>query len=259
MPKVNVYLPDALADRVREARLPISRICQAALTRALDGTDGMTRSADAETPLPEPIGLTPQPNHHVAAILRQSHDIAAGRGAATVEPVDILQAFLDEGESLVWNAVELLGFPAASIQAAIDDVLGDRAGSAGEPRPATPMLADGSRRVLSVAAAEAARHGSAVTTGSHLLLGLIADTGTAGEVLRNLGLTKVITPDVLSALYYGAAYGQLRLERDTDTTALRIMMLDVLDRLDRLQQQVAPPGGTRGLRAGANGNPRRRA
>ncbi|BCJ68123.1 hypothetical protein [Polymorphospora rubra] len=99
MPKVNVYLPDALADRVREARLPISRICQAALTRALDGTDGMTRSADAETPLPEPIGLTPQPNHHVAAILRQSHDIAAGRGAATVEPVDILQAFLDEGRA----------------------------------------------------------------------------------------------------------------------------------------------------------------
>ncbi|BCB89931.1 hypothetical protein Psuf_072440 [Phytohabitans suffuscus] len=99
MPKINVYLPDALADRVRDARLPVSRICQVALTRALDGADSAAHEEPADLTLPEPIDLTPPPNHHVAAILRQSYDSAAARGSAAVETIDILQAFLDEGRA----------------------------------------------------------------------------------------------------------------------------------------------------------------
>ena len=35
MPKINVYLPDELADAVREAGLPVSPICQRALEQAV--------------------------------------------------------------------------------------------------------------------------------------------------------------------------------------------------------------------------------
>ena len=35
MPKINVYLPDALAEAVKEAQLPVSSICQAALESAV--------------------------------------------------------------------------------------------------------------------------------------------------------------------------------------------------------------------------------
>src|SRR3954452_20250865 len=34
MPKINVYLPDELATAVKEAQVPVSAICQAALERA---------------------------------------------------------------------------------------------------------------------------------------------------------------------------------------------------------------------------------
>ncbi len=35
MPKINVYLPEELAAAVKEAQLPISAICQAALEKAV--------------------------------------------------------------------------------------------------------------------------------------------------------------------------------------------------------------------------------
>ncbi|RIV39169.1 Clp protease N-terminal domain-containing protein [Micromonospora radicis] len=254
MPKINVYLPDALAERVRQARLPISRICQSALTQALDGADRAAHDAVAEVALPEPVELTPPPNHHVAAILRQSYEVATLRGSGLVEPIDLLQAFLDEGESLVLNSLELLGFPAASIQSSIDAALGGRPGRVGIPRQPTgetvATLGGDARTTLRVAAAQATEHASSTVTGSHLLLGLIADTGTAGAALRGAGVTEVVTPAVLSALYYGATLGRLTTDRDADTASLRIMMFDVLERLDRLQSQLGgaeerrrPPAG----------------
>ncbi|MEW2378586.1 hypothetical protein AB0883_21155 [Micromonospora sp. NPDC047812] len=44
---------------------------------------------------------------------------------------------------------------------------------------------------------------------------------------------------MLSALYYVVAFRQLTPGRDADTASLRIMMLDVIERLARLQQHVA--------------------
>ena len=35
MPKINVYLPDDLAEAVRTARIPVSAVCQRALEDAL--------------------------------------------------------------------------------------------------------------------------------------------------------------------------------------------------------------------------------
>ncbi|WP_194823163.1 Clp protease N-terminal domain-containing protein [Micromonospora sp. S-DT3-3-22] len=242
MPKINVYLPDALADRVREARLPVSRICQVALTQALDGSDNATHDAPAELALPEQVALTPPPNHHVAAILRQSYDVAAARGAATVETIDVLQAFLDEGESLVLNTVELLGFPVASIQAAVTDEVDARATTgAGHPSAAgaAPTMAAGAHAALAVAASQARAHGSAVTAGSHLLLGLREDPGAAGQVLRRVGVSEAVTPAVLSALFHGFTFGRMNLDRDADSAALRSMMLTLIDRIDQLQQQLA--------------------
>ncbi|MFI7079511.1 Clp protease N-terminal domain-containing protein [Micromonospora sp. NPDC049903] len=249
MPKINVYLPDALAERVRQARLPVSRICQTALTQALDGADRSAQDAVADLALPEPVDLAPPPNHHVAAILRQAYDVAAARGSAVVEPVDLLQAFLDEGESLVLNAVELLGFPAASIQAAIDGAVDRRPGRSRASRrnggATPPTLGTGARTTLTTAASQAAAHGSATIAGSHLLLGLTTDDGTAGAVLRDVGVTEVVTPAVLSALYYGATFGRVATDRDADTASLRIMMFDVLERLDRLHHQIAAPAPRR--------------
>src|SRR5438128_4767625 len=52
MPKVNVYLPDELAAAVREAQVPVSAVCQAALERAVRDVSAM-RGSD-EVPADEP-------------------------------------------------------------------------------------------------------------------------------------------------------------------------------------------------------------
>ncbi|WP_198663923.1 Clp protease N-terminal domain-containing protein [Jiangella endophytica] len=238
MPKVNVYLPDALADRVREARLPVSRICQVALTQALESTGDVAGFSPVDPGLPGWAGLTPPPNHHVAQMLRQAYDAARARGAAEVDTGDILQALLDEGESLALNAVELLGFPRASIRGALKQAIGSHRTAPGADAVEAPALAAGTRAALAVGAAQAAEHGSDATTASHLLLGLIQDDGPAGEAMRLAGVTETVTPAALSAFYYGVSFGRIQLERDVEETWLRGTLADLTDRLARIEDHL---------------------
>lgn len=243
MPKVNVYLPDALADRVRDARLPVSRICQVALTQALESAGDVAGFAPADPGLPEPAGLIPPPNHHVAQTLRQAYDAARARGAAEVDTGDILQALLDEGESLALNAIELLGFPRASIRGALEQAIGTHRTLPPSPAPtsgdgATLTFTTGARAALAAGAAQAAEHGSDITTASHLLLGLIQDDGPAGEAMRLSGVAATVTPAVLSAFYYGVSFGRIQLDRDAEETWLHTALTDVTARLARIENRL---------------------
>lgn len=238
MPKVNVYLPDTLADRVREARLPVSRICQVALTQALESAGDVAGFVPGDPGLPGAAGLTPPPNHHVAQTLRQAFDAAGARGSAEVDTGDILQALLDEGESLALNAIELLGFPRASIRSALKQAIGSHRTAAAADAAATPALTTGARAALAVGAAQAAEHGSDATTASHLLLGLIQDDGPAGEAMRLAGVAETVTPATLSAFYYGVSLGRIRLEGDAEETWLRSTLTDVAGRLARIEDRL---------------------
>jgi post-segregation antitoxin (ccd killing protein) len=54
MPKINVYLPDALASAVKDAEVPVSAVCQAALSDAVERIGrtrrGVAALRDAATP-----------------------------------------------------------------------------------------------------------------------------------------------------------------------------------------------------------------
>ncbi|MDT0266711.1 Clp protease N-terminal domain-containing protein [Streptomyces sp. DSM 44915] len=240
MPKVNVYLPDGLADRVREAKLPISRICQIALTQALESASGPTgATSPTATAVPgptEPTDLTPPPNHHVALILRQARSAAADRGAAEVDTADVLNALLDEGESVALTTVERLGFPRDDIRRALARAAAAHRADAVAPAAGPPRLSAGTRTALATGAAQATEHGSDVTTASHLLLGLIRDAGPAGEAMRRSGVADTVTPAVLSALYFGVSFGRIRLERDTEEAWLRTALTEITTRLGRIER-----------------------
>ncbi|WP_062214492.1 Clp protease N-terminal domain-containing protein [Streptomyces sp. NBRC 109706] len=245
MPKVNVYLPDGLADRVREARLPISRICQIALTQALETVGDAAEWGASDFGLPEPLALTPPPNHHVALILRQSYEAAEARGAAEVDTADVLQAMLDEGESVALTTVERLGFPRALIGEALARAAAAHRADAvavpaarGSAAASPPSLSAGTRTALTRGADQATEHGSDLTTASHLLLGLIRDAGPAGEAMRRSGVADTVTPAVLSALYFGVSFGRIRLERDAEDGWLRSRLTEIADRLERIERGV---------------------
>lgn len=68
MPKINVYLPQWLADAVRSADMPISDICQRALTEAVGRKRPMTNT-DAAAPK---VHWTPQPSEERAKDLERA-------------------------------------------------------------------------------------------------------------------------------------------------------------------------------------------
>ena len=56
MPKINVYLSDALADAVRDAEVPVSAVCQAALERAVrDVTAARATDEPPDDHSPRPV------------------------------------------------------------------------------------------------------------------------------------------------------------------------------------------------------------
>ncbi|HVF32088.1 MAG TPA: Clp protease N-terminal domain-containing protein [Acidimicrobiales bacterium] len=107
MAKVNVYLPDDLEREVREAGLPLSPVCQAALRESLDRLAALRSRT---------VGLDRLLAHRgrgrfttrLSRILVAAADDAADRGRQ-VTPHDLLAAILDHGDNLGAAALEAAG------------------------------------------------------------------------------------------------------------------------------------------------------
>lgn len=238
MPKVNVYLPDALAERVREAELPVSAICQAALSDALDAAaaaaDGVVAPGDLA--LPPGLDVAFPLGQHVATVLALAGPAAAARGAAEIGAEDVLQALLDEGESLVLRTIERVGVPRQVLQAELASRV-----EVGDPLPegAAPLASPGARAVVERAVAEAGEAGSPMVTGGHLVLALEADDGVAGATLHALGIDGVLTRRIIGLLSSGVAYGRATQARRP--VGLAATLEEVRERLERIERRLDGP------------------
>jgi len=237
VPKINVYLPDGLAERVREARIPVSRICQEALTHALDGL-GLVGGVLPTAVVPEAADLAPPPNSHVAQILVQALQRAADRGQEEADSADLLAALLDEDESLAVRFLELFGFTADRIRSALTEVEAPTAPVPDRDDLPQPRLSPAAVEALEVGTAEAAAHDAPLTTVSHLLLGLILDEGAAGTALRDAGVSEVVTPALLAAFYHGVSLGRITIDRGDDPW-LRSTLTEISERLERLEGRTS--------------------
>jgi len=76
MPKINVYLPDELALAVRDAQVPVSAICQAALEKAVREMSALRGAANPEfEPAHGPFTrFTPRARTAVAKAQQQAID-----------------------------------------------------------------------------------------------------------------------------------------------------------------------------------------
>ena len=106
MPKINVYLPDTLADAVREAQLPVSSICQAALESALQkvqaARDGRLYGR-----------FTPRAQR----VLELGQDIAKQIPNEHVDTIHLLVGLVDEGGNLGLKVLESLEVEPADLRA----------------------------------------------------------------------------------------------------------------------------------------------
>ncbi|MEV4348079.1 Clp protease N-terminal domain-containing protein, partial [Actinoplanes sp. NPDC049596] len=175
MPKINVYLPDDLADAVRESGIPVSAICQRALEQAVQRVAAIR---DATVTDLDPAALAerlPSFTPRLVTVL----SLAAQRD----DPVTtggLLHGILAEGQNLALQILSAMDIPPTTITA---PTTGEPTGDATGPRFSKPAAI-----ALELAVGEAIGLGHNYVGCEHLIIALAAEPeGAAGEVLRARG------------------------------------------------------------------------
>lgn len=244
MPKINVYLPDALASAVKDADVPVSAVCQAALSEAVERI-GRTRKGiaalrDPATPVATlgqiGEGVRKRMTPRLVAALRAAALDAEGQARPAVSSLDLLRGLLDDGENF---AVRLLLSQGVDVDALVEAT---EASQTGEPSPAAPESSDTllgrltmPGRLACAAALEAVVElGHNYVGCEHLLVGLVASESHARDILVEHGVQATALRQAISA----AAAGVL-LERSRSADRSDATVADLTRRLEAVERQLA--------------------
>jgi len=234
MPKINVYLPDDLAAAVRDAQLPVSAVCQAALERAVRD---VTSARAAEQP---PAGDRPGLGLFARFTPRARKAVTLAEQAARAIPHSsvgtghVLLGIVDERGNL---AVKVL----TSFDIELDDLRAELVASMDRPAegveghiPFSPTA----KRALELTVKEALALGHNYIGCEHLLLSLLAtEDGTASKVLRRMGLElRTTRRAVVAALpaFVHASTSPTPSPADPPAT-----LEQILRRLDAIEERLA--------------------
>jgi post-segregation antitoxin (ccd killing protein) len=221
MPKINVYLPDDLADAVREAGLPVSAICQRALEQAVSRVAAIRRTI---LDVREPVDLAAQlPNFTPRAIatLTLAIDRARAAGATAVTTADLLHGILAEGTNLAVQVLTAMEIDPAAIVVPSGTEDG---------RPAA--------NALELTVTEATAMGHNYVGCEHLLIALAAEPdGLAGQVLRDAGADARSTRRAVSAAVAG--YAHLRATTKEPANLLQAALAPIVQRIEALEARIS--------------------
>ena len=240
MPKINVYLPDDLADAVRETGVPVSAICQRALEEAVKRITAIRQSTalDVLSDTEDPAGrLGPFTARSVEAI-RLGVERARAAATGTVSTGDLLVGMLAEGDNMALRVLSSLEIEPASLIVPAADAITEPSGGDGL-RFSTPAAA-----ALERAVAESTVMGHNDVGCEHLLIGLVAEPdGVGGRVLRAAGADlKSVRRTVVAALAgftagvsHPSAQATPALQAGALTAAVRRELQPLVERLERLE------------------------
>lgn len=221
MPKINVYLPEDLAASVRRAGIPVSPVCQAALTEAV------RRVADVRKVIETIRDQTLSPDHmtmvgaaaRVTDRVRSVVGLAARYAAATGTQITtghLLLGLFDESGNVAVSLLQAIDVDPDDVRSSIESGRPADA-EAGKPRVAGDVRGDEAWQNLSwpawnamAAAMEAAiEFGHNYVGGEHLLVGLLADPDSqAGRVLRDHGVDRAELRRALTGVVAGFSHGR---------------------------------------------------
>lgn len=210
MPKINVYLPDDLAEAVKDIDLPVSAICQRALEQAIRRVTAIREVTRGTLVAPAGFGFT----NRALGMVESAQAAARSAGLPGMGTEHLLTAVAADEDGLamrVLNAMEITGQQIRSALTGRDDHAGGGA-EAGPESAASAATKAGfgpyAATALELAATESAALGHNYIGSEHLLLGLIGEPdGVAGSVLRSLGAELRVTRRTVTAALAGwAAY-----------------------------------------------------
>ncbi|MFG2073214.1 Clp protease N-terminal domain-containing protein [Nonomuraea maritima] len=243
MPKINVYLPDELAEAVKSAGVPVSAVCQRALEQAVRRVTMIRETVLTDLDLEQPTGALAHLTARTRTVLQLATRRAREDGASAVGTEHLLTGILDEGGNLAVRLLDALEIPQNRLRLALDRHRPAEAGP-GAPETFGPHAA----AALELAVTEATALGHNYVGCEHLLVGLVAEPdGTAGAILRELGADlRVTRRAVTSAL---AGYVHIRAQAaqsappaeavaEMVTAVVRRELHPFAERLERLESRL---------------------
>jgi ATP-dependent Clp protease ATP-binding subunit ClpA len=185
MPKINVYLPDELAEAVKYAQIPVSAICQAALERAVREV-ASARGFDMVPEEDEPVfGVMARFTPRARQALTLAEQAARAIPHNYVGTEHLLLGMLEEGTNLGIKVLQALDVEVDNLRAELVGSLGKPTKPAKEQPTFTPLA----KSVLEEMAKEALALGHNYIGCEHLLLAVLAvEDGVASQVLRRMGV-----------------------------------------------------------------------
>jgi ATP-dependent Clp protease ATP-binding subunit ClpC len=238
MPKINVYLPDDLADSVRVTNVPVSAICQRALEQAVKRITAIRRAAAVDL-LPaenDPIGRMGAFTARSVNAIQLGIDQAHRGSAPNVGTRDLWNGIVGEGGNLalqILSTMEIdpakLTFPAGHREP----------GGTGE----SLRFSGPASIALEFAVSEAVSLGHNYVGCEHLLLGLAAEPdGAAGKALREAGADVKAVRQAMLAVLAGYQYLQAQTAPAKQMGALmavvRQELQPLVDRIERLETRL---------------------
>ncbi|MFE2381583.1 Clp protease N-terminal domain-containing protein [Streptomyces misionensis] len=240
MPKINVYLPDDLAEAVKEAGVPVSAVCQRALELAVRRV-----TAIRETPLAdlddEPTGALAHFTARTRTVLKLAVERAREAGAPRMGTEHLLGAMVDEGTNLAFHVLRAMEIEPEQVGRDLARRQSEAQGT--DPTDSDPRRFDGpAANAMELAVTEAISLGHNYIGCEHLLLGLVAEPdGVAGQVLRALGTDPKLARRAVTAALAG--YVHLRAEsgqgQPAAAGAQQALAAAIRQELEPLTQRIA--------------------
>jgi ATP-dependent Clp protease ATP-binding subunit ClpA len=232
MPKINVYLPDELADAVKDLSIPLSAVCQQALQQAVRRVSAIRETASLDLDLGEALDRLTQFTTRARTAIQLGADRARAEGAARIRTEHLLAGIVEEGDNLGLRIVRSLEIEPAEIkrQLAALPVPEQRSSTGG----AAQKVDETAARALELTATEALALGHNYIGCEHLVLGLVTEPdGAAGQLLRSLGAEPRLARRAVAAALSGYVHAQANAQQPN--------LQQIVERLDRLERRLNQP------------------
>jgi ATP-dependent Clp protease ATP-binding subunit ClpA len=234
MPKINVYLPDDLADAVRGTGVPVSAVCQRALEQAVRRMTTIRQAVLDTVDADRLAGRLPHVTGRAATALGIAAGEAREAGTPNVGTGALLRGLVAEGGNLALQILSAMDIDPTRI------VFADTA----EPGGGDGLrFSTAAGNALELAVGEAIALGHNYVGCEHLLIGLAAEPdGVAGQALRSAGAEpKAVRRAVAAAV---AGYAHLRANTPAPAatsgilTAMRAELQPLIERIERLEERL---------------------
>jgi ATP-dependent Clp protease ATP-binding subunit ClpA len=241
MPKINVYLPEDLAEAVKESGVPVSAICQRALEQSVRRVTAIRETALSDLEAGDNATQLSRFTKRAATVVRLAIEQTRADGAAAVGTQHLLHGMLAEGANMA-----LMVLTAIEIE---PDLLARDLAANSQPAAAGADQAtrfDGpAANAVELAVTEAISLGHNYVGCEHLLLGLIAEPdGEGGQLLRARGAELRLTRRAVSAALAGLVHVRSQTAAEKPDPAelvagvVRRELEPLTRRLDRLEQHA---------------------